>query len=79
MSSLDDRLAAALQAELGENRGDVVLDGAGRKEEPFSDGRISQPIGDQPQDVELAPGQRRGVRAGGRSWAAAYVAGAEFA
>src|SRR5439155_8773023 len=76
-TSLDDRLAAALRSELGENRGNVMLDGTRRKEEPLSDRRVAQPIGEQPQDFELARGQRRSVCAGRRSRAAADVAGAE--
>src|SRR5262245_32886347 len=52
-----DRLAAAGDAELAEEVGDVGLDGAGTEEEPLGDLRVAHPLAEQGQHFPLPPGQ----------------------
>src|SRR3954467_15157952 len=56
-------LAAALDAELAQDRRDVVADRALRQEEPLGDLAVAQPLGHQGQHLELARGQPGGVAA----------------
>jgi signal transduction histidine kinase len=51
------RLGAALHAQLGEQRGDIVLHGLLRQEHPLADLPVGQPLADQLQDLALLRGQ----------------------
>jgi hypothetical protein len=66
-------------AELAEDRGDVVVDGLLRYEQPVGDFAVAQPTGEKGQDLELAWSEAGGIRARGCSVATGNVERAAFA
>src|SRR5215211_9023137 len=52
-----DRLAPRRRAELRQHRGDVMLRGARRDDEPLRDLGVRQPFSEQCEDLELAYGE----------------------
>ena len=59
----DDQLCAVARVELGQDAGDVGLDGGGADVEPGADLGVGQSLGDQGEDVALPVGED--VEAGG--------------
>src|SRR5690349_3930568 len=59
-------LAAAGDAELLQHCGHVMIHGAHRDDQPVGDLGVGQPLGEQPEDLDLAVGQTGRVGAGGR-------------
>src|SRR3954454_10661082 len=57
-------LAAAPQPGLVANPSEVVLHGPRRRVDRLADLAVGEPLGDQPQDLVLARGQRRPQRPG---------------
>ena len=62
----DHRLGPVAQAELGQHPADVGLDRLLADDEPGGDLRVGQALGDQPQHLGLARGQRGRASAGRR-------------
>ena len=58
-------LGARARVELGQDGGDMMLDGLRRGREPLGDLGVAQSFGQQQQDLELARGEASGVRLGG--------------
>ena len=54
----DDELCAVSGAELGEEAGDVALDGGDAEEEMVCDLVVGESFGDEMQDVTFALGER---------------------
>lgn len=52
-----DSIAPVCGAELGEDVGDVTIDGPGADEEAFGDLRVRQMLAQQSEDLSLAPSQ----------------------
>jgi hypothetical protein len=52
------KLATGVDAELGEDLGQVVLDGARADEQPRAGLRVGQAVTSQPRDPSLLRGQR---------------------
>jgi hypothetical protein len=67
------QFGAGGDAELGEDVGQVHLDGAGGDEQPPGDGIVPQAFGDQADDLSFGGGQAG--PAGGGAFAAAALAG----
>src|SRR5581483_2974794 len=68
------RFAARAGAELAQDRGDVVVDGALRDDEPLGDLGVPHAPGHEREHVELAGGQAGGVVARRRPRAAGHAA-----
>lgn len=62
----DDRLDPVAELELGQDAGDVGLDGRFRQVQPGGEFGVAQAVGEQAQHFELARGERGqiGMRAG---------------
>ena len=62
--SLSARVAAGVDVELAENRGDVMFDRFLGHDKPRGDLRVAQTLGQQLDHFALASGETRGVLAG---------------
>ena len=61
------RLAAGADIELSQDRRDVMVDRFLGDDEPLGDLRVTQPVGEQHEHLELAPGQTGRVFARARA------------